>query len=140
MTTNAIPGVGTTFGRGDGASNEAFTNMAEVNSVNFTGLSQDTIDVTSLDSLGGYREFITGFKDSGEMTLNLNFTAVNFALMKTDFEAVVARNYKVTLPDTGASTLDFAGLCNGLSIPIETDGKISLDVTFKISGAITFAS
>ena len=33
-------------------------------------LSADTLDTTTLESDGGYREFIGGFKDAGEVSLS----------------------------------------------------------------------
>ena len=33
-------------------------------------LSADTLDITTLDSEGGYREFVGGFKDAGEVSLS----------------------------------------------------------------------
>ena len=35
--------------------------------------SADMIDVTSLDSCNGYREFIGGFRDGGTITMRMNF-------------------------------------------------------------------
>ena len=51
MASNAISGVGTVFLR-------AGTALAEVNSITGPGMTRDFIDVTSLDSTSGYREFI----------------------------------------------------------------------------------
>lgn len=140
MTTLAQSGVGVSINRGDGASSEVFTAIAEINTINFTGMTQDTIDVTTMDSSGGYDEFITGFKNSGECTFNMNFTTVNFAQMKTDFEAVVSKNYRVIFADTGLTQFNFAALCTGLGMPIPLRDKISVDVTLKITGAITMSS
>ena len=140
MTTSAQAGDGVTLGRGDGSSSEAFPALAELNSINFTGLSQDTIDVTSLDSTGGYREFIVAFKDAGELSLNMNFTIANFGLMKIDFEATTSRNYRVTFADTGATQFNFAAYVTGLGVNITLDDKINVDVSMKITGTITVVS
>ena len=71
MASNATAGVGTLFRRWSGT---AWVNIAEVNSITGPSMSRETIDVTSLDSTGGYREFIASFKDPGTISLNMNFT------------------------------------------------------------------
>ena len=43
--------------------------VARLSSIGGLELSADTIDVTTLESDGGYREFIAGFKDAGEVAL-----------------------------------------------------------------------
>ncbi len=136
----AFSGVGTTFGRGDGTSAETFTDIAEINSISGPNMTRDTIDTTALDTAGGYRTFITSFRDAGEVVLAMNFTVVGYGLMKADFEAAATVNYKITLGNTAASTLDFAALVTNLGTGVPLDDKVSIDVTLKVSGAVTFAS
>jgi hypothetical protein len=57
MASNAISGVGTKFYRWNSGTWQA---LAEVNSI-----SGPSMTSTSLDSIGGYREFIAGFRDGG---------------------------------------------------------------------------
>jgi predicted secreted protein len=140
MPSNAFAGVGTLFKRGDGASNETFATIAEVNSITGPNKTRDTIDVTSLDSTGAYREFIASFRDSGEVTLNMNFTMAGYSDMNDDFESASLVNYQIILPDTGATTFDFAGLVTAINNSVPTDDKVSMDVTIKISGQVTLTS
>jgi predicted secreted protein len=140
MASNAFAGVGASFKRGDGTSSESFVAIAEVNSIEGPSMSADTIDVTSLDSIGGYREFITGFRDGGEVTLEMNFTRDGYIIMLTDFEAGLNVNYQIVLPDTGATTFDFAGLVTALSMSVPTDDKVTASVTIKVDGQPTVTS
>ena len=133
MTTAAISGVGTLFKR------ETVT-IAEINSITGPGMTRQTIDVTSLDSTGGYREFITGFRDGGTVVLNMNFKKANYDVFLADFEANGTVSYSIVLNDTGASQLDFEGLVTDLPLTIPTDDKVTMDVTIKVSGAVTFTS
>ena len=138
--SNAFSGVGTIFGRGDGTSNESFVAIAEINNITGPGMSRAFIDVTSLDSTGGYREFIGGFRDAGEITMTMNFTRDTFLDMKADFESDATKNYQITLPDTGNTTIEFAGVCTGLSVGIPMDDKVTSNVTIKVDGQITVSS
>lgn len=140
MASNAFSGVGTKFKRSDMASSPTFSDIAEVNSIDGPNMSRDTIDVTSLDSTGGYREFIGGFRDGGEVTLEMNFTLTGYAQMKADFESSSRVNYQIVLPDSGATTFDFSALVTSLGTAIPMDDKVTSSVTIKISGQVTVSS
>ena len=142
MTTNAFSGVGTTFARGAGntSGSEDFTTIAEINSISGPNKTRSTIDVTSLDSTGGYREFITSFRDAGEVTLEMNFTRDGYEDMNTDFESDTIVEYRITLPDTGNTILDFTGYVTALGSSIPLDDKVTASVTIKISGQVTLTS
>ena len=135
--SNAKAGVGTEFRRWSGSDWSA---IAEINSITGPGMSRDTIDVTSLDSTGGYREFITGFRNPGTVSLSMNFTRDTFDTMKTDFENDTAQNYEIVLPDDENTTLEFEGLVTELPLSIPPDDKITSDVTIQISGEVTVNS
>ena len=139
MTTNAISGVGTVFNRGDGASSENFSAIAEINTIGGPNMSRNFIDVTSLDSAGGYREFIPSFRDAGQISLNMNFTIGGYGTMLTDFQAETSNNYQIVLPDSGETTLDFAAYVQDLPLNINED-KVAMDVTLKITGSVTLTS
>ena len=137
MASTAVSGVGTKFQRWNGS---AYVSLAEVNSITGPSMTRAFIDVTSLDSTGGYREFITGFRDAGTISLKMNFTTASYAFIKEDFQKVAANAYKIVLSDPGLSTLEFEGLVTELPLPIPTDDKISADCTIKITGEVIFVS
>ena len=133
MASNAFSGVGTVFKR-DAVS------VAEVNSISGPNMTRDTIDVTSLDSTGGYREFIGGFRDGGEVTLNMNFTRNGYDDFLVDFQASTTQSYSIELPDTGTTTFSFTGIVTSLGTGVPMDDKVTADVTIKISGQVTLDS
>ena len=134
MPSNAVAGVGTLFRRWSGS---AWVNIAEINSISGPSMSRDTIDVTSLDSTGGYREFIAGFRDPGTVQLTMNFSTTTFALMKTDFESDTAVAYEIVLSDPTYTSLEFIGLVTELPVEITADDKVTSTVTIKITGFVT---
>ena len=134
MASAAFSGVGTTFRRWSGAT---WAPIAEVNSISGPSMSRDTIDVTSLDSTGGYREFITGFRDPGTVQLTMNFTDATYNLMKADFDSAVAGNYEILLGNAIQTSLEFSGLVTELPIEVTADDKVTSTVTIKISGEVT---
>jgi predicted secreted protein len=134
MASKAIAGVGTVFLRWSGA---AWVALAEVNSISGPTMTRDFIDVTSLDSTSGYREFITGFRDAGTVSLSMNFTNDTYDLMKLDFENDAHVHYQIVLPDSDSTSFEFAGLVTELPLEIPTDDKVTANVTIKLSGAVT---
>lgn len=134
----AIAGVGTTFGRSLDGNN--YTTIGQINSITGPSMSRDVIDTTALDTSGGYRTFIAGFRNPGTLTLNMNFTQSTYALMKADFESNTARYYRITLPDTEATQLQFQGLVTELPLTIPTDDKVTANVTIQITGEVELIS
>lgn len=137
--SNAVAGVGTRFRRWNTSLSE-WEDIAEINSITGPGMSRDTIDVTSLDSTGGYREFIAGFRNAGTVGLAMNFTRDTYDLMKADFEDDNLKNYEIVLSDRENTTLEFEGLVTELPLSIPTDDKITSDITIQISGQVTVNS
>lgn len=135
--STAVAGVGTKFQRWNGS---AWANLAEVTSITGPTMTRDFIDVTSLDSTGGYREFITGFRDAGTISMNMNFTRDSYDALKADFESPTLQNYQIILSDVENSSIEFEGLVTEIPVTIPTDDKISVDCTIKITGQVIIGS
>ena len=135
--SNAIAGVGTRFRRWSGS---AWVDIAEINSISGPSMTREQIDVTSLDSTGGYREFIAGFRDAGTISLSVNFTRSTYELMQGDFEDDDNQNYEIVLPDDELTSIEFEGIVTEMPLSITADDKVTVDVTIKISGEITVNS
>lgn len=127
--SNAVAGVGTVFQRNG-------TPLSEVNSITGPTMTRDFIDVTSLDSIGGYREFIAGFRDAGTVQLNMNFTETTYTALKTDFESPTPNTYTIILANVEATEIEFDGLVTEIPITIPTDDKITVDCTIKLTGVV----
>jgi predicted secreted protein len=136
-SSNAISGVGTVFQRWSGS---VWEKIAEVNSISGPSMTRDFIDVTSLDSTGGFREFITGFRDGGTVSLTMNFTRTSYDKMLLDFEDDDPHYYEIVLPDDVNTSFEFCGYVTELPLEIPTDDKITANVTIKVSGKVTVNS
>jgi len=135
MESQAVAGIGTKFYRWSSTSSQ-WEQVAEVVSISGPGMSRETIEVTSLDSEGGYREFIAGLRDAGTISLGMNFRRDNYELLKEDFESNERKSYKIVLPDTDGTTLEFLGLVMELPLNVDTGDRISMDITIQVSGEI----
>lgn len=131
----AIIGVGTTFSKK--GSGDTWTEIAEIKSISGPGMKRDTVDTTTLDTTGGYRTFITGFREGGEISLSMNYTKTGYAAMLADFESDTVQSYKITLVDGSTITCD--GIVTDLPLDVPED-LVTQDVTIKLSGQPTFVA
>ena len=137
--SKAIAGVGTVFSRFDPDTGQ-WQDLAEINSISGPTMTREFIDVTSLDSTDGYKEFITGFRDAGTASLAMNFTRETYDLMKADFEDNQQQNYEIVLPDDDQTSFEFAGLVTEIPLEISPGDKVTVNVTIKLTGPVTVNS
>ena len=138
--SNAFSSVGVQFRRWDADATSAagaWVKLAEVTGIDGPGKSKETIDVTSLDSTGGYREFISSFRDGGTVSLEMNFTSDTYDVMDEDFEADTTNNYEIVFPDAGTTSFEFTGIVTELSISASVGSQVTSSVSIKVTGQIT---
>lgn len=140
MASNAFAGVGTQFQREDDTSSGVFDPIAEVLNIGGPSMTRTTIDVTNLDSEGGYMEYIGGFRDGGEVALEMNMTLDTVLLMKADFEASGVKNYRIVWSDAGGTTADFAAFVTGIDFQTEPNSQVKANATLKITGPVDISS
>lgn len=141
--SNAIAAKGTLLQRGDGASpTENFTTIAEVTNLSGPSLSSEPLDVTHHGSPSGWREFIGGLKDGGEITAEANYIPADptqdgaTGVLKA-LKAQSIDNYKLIFPDSANTEFLFAALVTGFEPSAPVDGKLAKSTTFKITGSPT---
>lgn len=137
MASNAISGVGAKLLRNDPAIDNVYTQVGEVTNIDGPSPTADKIDVTNFDS-GLYREFIAGFKDAGDVTVDMNFTNATYKQALGDFNSGALLNYRVQWADTDESYVDFAAVNIGITSTTPTDDKVSSTITLSASGEPVF--
>lgn len=111
--------------------------VAGLTSIGGLELSADTIDVTTLDSDGGYREFIAGFKDAGEVSLEgyLKLDEGQQALYDL-FESGAVEDFTIQFPDN-LGKWEFKGVVTGFSTSADLEDPLSFSATIQVSGKPT---
>jgi len=142
--SNAIGAFGTLLKIGDGESSETFTTIAEVTNISGPGLSLDTIDVTSHSSTDGWREYIAGLLEAGEITFDINFIPTDVTQNHTagllgDLANKTKRNFELVFPDAGATTWSLAAFVTSFEPTEAIDDKLTASVTLKLAGKPTLA-
>lgn len=114
--------------------------VAGLTSIGGLELSADTIDVTTLDSDGGYREFIAGFKDAGEVSLEGYLepdTGKGQKELYDLFESGNEEDFTIQFPNDMAKW-EFKGVVTGFSTSADREDPLAFSATIKVSGKPTF--
>lgn len=132
----AIAGIGTTLTFKEDPSGTAIA-IGSLTSIGELSPTADEIDVTTLDSTGGYREFIAGFKDSGEVTVSgFHKDDAGQKAARTAFNDNKTGEFVITFSDSVTFTFD--GFFKGYTIgSVEVDGAVGFGATIRVSGPVT---
>lgn len=127
-----VRGVGTTFT----ANEKKIGGLTSIGGIEATA---DTVEVTALDSEGGYREYIAGFKDAGEVSLEGfldDATESNQNELYSLFSSGQTVECEISFPNGGK--WEFTGIVTGFGTSTSVDDAITFTSTIKVSGAPTF--
>lgn len=118
--------------------------MPEGFSLDGPSAERDMIDVSNFQSPSGFKEFIGGLIDGGEVTLSGNYLPAN-TYVKAFMTALVAFPQAVVactivLTDSGASVISFNALPKSHKPKGAVADKLSADFVLKVTGAITYPS
>jgi predicted secreted protein len=103
----------------------------------------DTVDVTTHSSSGGYREFITGLADGGQLTVTINWhdDEPAHAALETAQAARALTAFQLHWPGYATNNLmDFNAFVTGLTRSSPIDAQITRDLTLKITGPVAVST
>ena len=98
----------------------------------------EELDVTTLESTGGYREYMQGFRDSGELEISGYHDAADEGQkgLRSAFAGGRGGAFTVEFPD--GTTVAFSGFIKSHTIgSAEVDGAIGFGATIRISGPVS---
>ncbi len=130
--------VGTTFAfQKEGGQAIVVGNLTNIGEV---GADSDELDVTTLDSDGGYREFLQGFKDGGEVAMSgyyLEGKNQDEAIKLFDSGDKVTG--VITFPSK--STMTFPCFVKSYKVgPAEVQGAVGFSFSVRVAGKPVFAA
>lgn len=119
----------------------AFVDVAEVTNISGPSVSRDSIETTHHQSTGGFREFIPGLKDAGEVSIDINWdpATTSHADLYASLTATDNGQFRITFAGTPASTFTFYGHVTGFDATAPIDDRLTASVTIKLSGQPVFA-
>lgn len=134
----AITGVGTTYGIDDGTTGSVFDTIAEVFEIVPPNQQTEEVETTHYGVSGGYRTFIPGLKDGGEVTFSINWTPGNETdeILRTLHASGATRTHRITFANT--ARISFPGWIKGFERGVPLDDRVTATITVRVSGNSTY--
>lgn len=141
-------GIGTVLSRGAGTNpvpvpgSDTFNAVGQVLEISGPNVSKERVEVTSLDSVSGFKDYLSGSKDAGELQITLAWDPANAQHQGiiADAKASTAasqRNWRIVWADSGSYQVDFKGEVISAERSTRPNEAVTLSVTIAISGDVT---
>jgi predicted secreted protein len=140
MTTLARIGFGTVFQIQDAdASPVAYVTVGEVTSITFPNLTRDAVEATHTESTSGFKEYIPGLKDSGEVSIEMNFVhqSASDTLIRAQFLRETLSPCKILFDTSPEDGVSFNAIATGYQVQAPVADKVAATLTLKVSGPVT---
>lgn len=120
-----------------------YDTIAQVVDIRGPGLSVDTIEVTSRSSTNGWKEYVSGLKDGGELTFDIRHDPAGGTHDATTglikfLEDADTEQWQLTLAD-GTTDWVFDGIVTGFEPENPLNDSADASVTIKLTGEPTLA-
>jgi predicted secreted protein len=142
MANQGISGYGSVVTFTDGTST---TTVAEVKDITWTPGGMTAIDISTMESVSKWRDFVAGMKDPGDLSITSNFEDANTTAMlsivwtKGTWKVQVCDT--TTTSPTNGSAFSAAGFLNPFGLNNPMDGPpVEQTFTVKLSGAVSFTA
>ncbi len=114
------------------------TAVGRLSAVGELAADSEVVDVTTLDSAGGWRESMQGFRDAGELELTgyHNKTDAGQTLLRTAYLSGQIGECEIGFSDGCKVTFNAFVKSYALG-SAEVDGAIGFGATLRVSGAVT---
>lgn len=133
------------IGSTDVVGTATYTAIAQVSNISGPSMQMDTIDVTTHDSTDGFREFVEGLVDPGEVTFDLVFDpdeathdnasgGVLYELHQRTKKA-----FSLDFTDSTATVVKFQAFVTSFEPSLSVDGAMTASLTLKLTGTLTWS-
>jgi predicted secreted protein len=110
--------------------------ISDLSSISSPSMTTEEIDVTTLDSQGGFREFIAGFSDPGEVSISGFFVPGNpgQAALMTAFMNKTIEEFEILYPPELGVSWAFDAYVSAFQVTSETESAIGFEATLRVTG------
>lgn len=137
MTTQARIGYQTKFELETAAGSGVFQQIGEITKLSPPNEKADVLDASNFDSPNGYKEFVLGLTDPGELKFDMNLVpgSASETLLLAAKISRTAYAAKITFP--AGQIWQFQLLITDYAPDAPVDKIMTCSVTGKVSGSIT---
>jgi hypothetical protein len=112
--------------------------LAEITNITPPPMTRDLPEATHMESPGGWKEYVPGLKDGGEISVDMNFipgSAATLRLLEMQTESE-ASPVKIKFP--GGEEWGFTAFCTGFTPEVPVGDVMTATATFKVTGEPDF--
>lgn len=116
------------------------TTVGRLSAIGEVKPDSEEIDVTTLDSADGYREYQQGYRDAGALTVEgfHDRDDVGQAAIRAAYDTGCAGYVEIAFPD-GAKA-EFSAYVKSYSLgAAKVDGAVGFSATFRITGKVVYS-
>ena len=129
----------------DAAGGSSYTAIGQVQDISGPSISRGTVDVSDHDSASGYREYLPGLADGGDLTFTIGWDpattphkqAASGLIGNFELDGCTMTTWEYTLnlcAGTGTAIWTFTGFLTAFAPSAPVEGQNTAAVTVKISG------
>ena len=118
--------------------NNAAVLIGSLRSISEIKADSEAIDVTTLDAANGYKTYVQGMKDLGEVTLEGFFESGNTGqtALRTLYQSGASTAFTVTFPDS--TTASFSAFVKSYALgAAQVDGAVGFTAVLRLLGGVT---
>lgn len=124
-------------------SGTTWANVIEAKGLPVPTIAQEYLDATSLDSPDGYREYIKGLKDLGELTMTQGYSAGAWSQMLAANALNGPTMFRVTMAlqpsqSTTGDVFEFSGYPTPSLEANDVGAIVGMTTTIRTTGAVTW--
>lgn len=111
--------------------------IAELKEIGGLDVAADTVDSTTLDNVDGYRTFMQGLKDAGEVNISGFFNPADTNGQVAAYNLLnsgVLTAFAIVFPAIMGCEWDFNGIVTKFSTSAAMEDGVPFDATIKVSG------
>lgn len=119
------------------------TAIGSLTSIDGVSVSAETVETTALDTVGGYRTFVNGMKDAGEVSISGYFSYASHNTLLADLETGTSNSYTIEFPDratTSGTKWTFSAIVTAFSTSAELEDLVGFECTLKLTGKPTMTA
>lgn len=119
---------------------KVWLDIAYVNAIDLP--MPEPIDVTTLDSELGYREFIAGHRRSTKISIDAAFSEYTWGIIKSDFDNDIVQKYEILIPDSAlflaSTSLEFMGFITEIPLTFPHNDGMGCSIDLEVIDVVHY--
>ena len=116
------------------------TPIAELKTIDLSGAKLDLVDVTNMDSVGGYKEWLPTLREGGEISCEgILIGAAALSTLQADFDSQLFQAWTITVSNPVVLTITFNAYVMDIGVKLAHDKEAIQSFKLKVTGPKVFS-